>query len=192
MPGGAFSLDLIEERPGQVVLEVAGVGAADLFRYESGGHRFQRIPPTEKRGRVQTSTITVAVLPVCSDVELNLSSRDFTWQATRGSGAGGQHRNKTSSAVILTHVPTGLTVRCESERSQHQNRRTAMTLLQSRLVEAARVEATQNRSQDRRKQVGSGQRGDKVRTCAVQRDQVVDHQTGRQWTWRQYERGQWD
>lgn len=174
------------------ILEVSGTGEAELFRNEAGGHRFQRIPPTEKRGRVQTSTITVAVLPVCTDRDLTLLPSEFTWQATRGSGAGGQHRNKTSSAVILTHIPTGLTVRCESERSQHQNRRTAFSLLRAKLEAEKRTADEKNRAKDRKNQVGSGQRGDKIRTCSVQHDRVVCHLTGREWSWRNYSRGMWE
>lgn len=187
-----FSIDIVDDREGTVVLEVAGKLADVCFANESGGHRWQRVSPTEKRGRVQTSTITVAVMPVVSDIKVNTTNRDFEWQATRGSGAGGQNRNKTSTAVILTHKPTGLTVRCESERSQYQNRRTAMSLLLSKLRANAVETASAGTTQQRRQQVGSGQRGDKRRTIAVQRDDVVDHITGRQWSFKDYVKGNWD
>lgn len=130
-------------------------------------------------------------MPLATDAQVQARDADFEWQATRGSGAGGQHRNKTSSAVILRHVPTGIVVRCESERSQHQNRRTAMSLLLRYLQD--RVTQSQEAAQagSRRSQVGSGQRGDKRRTIAVQRDTVHDHVTGRRWSYRDYERGDW-
>lgn len=181
----------MESRPGIAVLEVTGKGAAEVFAREPGGHRWQRIPPTEKRGRVQTSSITVAVMPAATDAEVNVRGDEFEWQATRGSGAGGQHRNKTSSAVILRHVPSGLVVRCESERSQHQNRRTAMTLLLGRLREQASTAQASATTRDRKRQVGSGMRGDKVRTVAVQRGVVHDHRTDQRWSYRDYERGNW-
>lgn len=189
--GGVFSVDIVDDREGTVVLEVAGKQADECFADEAGGHRWQRIPPTEKRGRVQTSTITVAVMPIATDIEVNTTSRDFEWQATRGSGAGGQNRNKTSTAVILMHKPTGVTVRCESERSQYQNRRTAMSLLLSKLRASAVESASAGLTQQRRQQVGSGQRGDKRRTVAVQRDDVVDHVTGKQWSYKNYVKGNW-
>jgi peptide chain release factor 1 len=130
-------------------------------------------------------------MPLATDAQVQARDADFEWQATRGSGAGGQHRNKTSSAVILRHLPTGLTVRCESERSQHQNRRTAMTLLLGRLREQKLSAQESAQAGARRSQVGSGQRGDKRRTIAVQRGVVHDHPTDRRWSWRDYERGDW-
>lgn len=189
--GGVFDLALIEERPGIAVLEVSGKTAAEDFAGEPGGHRWQRVPETEKRGRVHTSSITVAVMPAATDAEVAVSTGDFEWQATRGSGAGGQHRNKTSSAVILRHKPSGLVVRCESERSQHQNRRTAMSLLLGKLREQKASGDLASQAQSRRDQVGRGQRGDKIRTVAVQRDDVADHVTGRRWSFREYQRGNW-
>lgn len=174
-----------------MVLEVSGPGAAAAFADEPGGHRWQRVPPTEKRGRVQTSTVTVAVMPAATDAQVSSRDADFEWQATRGSGAGGQHRNKTSSAVILRHVPSGTAVRCESERSQSQNRRTAMSLLLRKLEERRGAASASAEASSRKRQVGSGQRGDKRRTVAVQRDEVVDHMTGRRWSFRDYARGNW-
>jgi len=149
------------------------------------------VPPNAKHGRVHTSTITVAVLPEPTAAELRLAPGDLRWVTCRGSGPGGQHRNKTESCVMLTHQPTGLTVRCESERSQHQNRETALALLRARLHAAEVERGSAARSADRRRQVGSGMRGDKRRTIRCQEGVVVDHLTGRTWALRAYQRGEW-
>ena len=172
-------------------MRVTGGGAEHLFRDEAGGHRWQRVPPSDKRGRVQTSTVTVAVLREPTEVEVVIAERDIEWTACRGSGAGGQNRNKTNSAVQLRHLPSGVMVRCEGERSQHQNRRTAMALLRAKLWEARQTAADGAAAADRRAQVGSGQRGDKRRTVREQEGQVVDHVTGRRWRLRDYIRGEW-
>lgn len=169
---------------------VTGRGAAALFAGETGGHRWQRVPPTEKRGRVQTSTITVAVLEAPRDVTAQIRPEDVDVETMRGSGAGGQHRNKTDSAVRARHRPTGIEVRCESERSQHRNRELAMAVLAARVLEAQRGAADGARADDRRRQVGSGQRGDKRRTIRTQDDQVNDVD-GRSWRFKAYERGDW-
>lgn len=187
-----FDFAVIEERPGFVIIEVSGKGAAATFKDESGGHRWQAVSPTEKRGRVQTSTITVAVLPQPTEAQVHISEGDLEFSACRGSGAGGQHRNVTDSAVILKHKATGITVRCETERSQHQNKATALALLRARLWEAKQEEINGNRSEDRKRQVGSGMRGDKRRTIRVQDGQVNDHLTGRTWQYKSYARGIWD
>jgi peptide chain release factor 1 len=190
--GGVFDVVVVEERPGLCVLEVSGKRAVETFENEPGGHRWQRIPPTEKRGRVQTSTVTIAVLKQPTETQIRLRPEDLEFSACRGSGAGGQHRNVTDSAVILKHVPSGLTVRCESERSQHQNRETATSLLRARLWEAKQTEASGARAEDRRRQVGSGMRGDKRRTIRAQDGQVTDHITGKTWQYKRYIRGDWD
>jgi peptide chain release factor 1 len=149
------------------------------------------VPPTEKRGRVQTSTVTVAVLAEPTSTQVRLDDRDLEWQTCRASGAGGQKVNKTESAVQLRHRPTGLTVRVETERSQHQNRATARALLGARLWDLHKRKAQGERDAQRREQVGAGQRGDKRRTIACQRGTVVDHVTGRNWPLRDYLRGAW-
>lgn len=174
------------------VCVVSGSGAKSAFRNEAGGHRWQRVPPNEKRGRVHTSTVTVAVLTVPTATDVHIPDRDLDWKTCRGSGAGGQHRNKTDSAVQLTHLPTGIMVRCESERSQYQNRQTALDLLRSRLASAEREAASDARNGDRRQQIGCGARGDKRRTLALQRDQVHDHVTDRRATAARYLRGEVD
>lgn len=180
---------LVEVLPGQVVLLVQGKGAGDLFAHEAGGHRWQRVPPTEKRGRVHTSTVTVAVLPVPRAGSMVIPESDLRWQFTRGSGAGGQHRNVTDSAVQLTHLPTGTMVRCESERSQTQNKVTALALLTARLREQDAQSGAAIRAAERRAQVGSGMRGDKRRTVQTQNDSVVDHVRGRRCRVAEYLRG---
>lgn len=188
--GGGFDLDQVDDQPGMVTLIVSGRGASDAFRNEAGGHRYQRIPPNERKGRVHTSTVTVAILPIPEEHECQINDRDLEWKVCRGSGAGGQHRNVTNSAVSVTHLPSGLTVRCESERSQHQNKVSALALLRARLGGQAISEALDQRNQDRRGQLGSGQRGDKRRTVAIQRDQVHDHVTDKRMSAKQYLRGE--
>ena len=131
------------------------------------------------------------MLPEPTAAELRLSQGDLTVVICRGSGADGQHRNKTESCVVITHRPSGLSVRCESERSQHQNRETALALLRARLHAAETERRTASRADDRRRQVGTGMRGDKRRTIRCQEGVVVDHVTGRTWTLRAYERGEW-
>lgn len=157
---------------------------------EGGGHRWQRVPPNEKRGRVHTSTVTVAVLPEPSAGAVQVRERDVEWKATRGSGPGGQHRNKTDSAVQVRHVPTGIIVRAESERSQHQNRATAMEILRARIAAAEATQLANRRNDERRAQTGSGMRGDKVRTIRCQDGQVSDHRTGARVPLREFMRGE--
>ena len=150
------------------------------------------MPPNEKRGRVHTSTVTVAVLAEPTEVELVLREQDLEWTACRGSGAGGQARNKTSSAVQIWHRPTGITVRCESGRSQKQNRQDALAVLRAKIWEQQHDAVAAQRAGDRRHQVGTGMRGDKRRTIRVQDGSVHDHVTGRRWRFKDYERGNWE
>lgn len=169
-----------------------GKGVEEAFKNESGGMRWQRVPPNEKRGRVHTSTVTVAVLPEPDESRLKIDPRDLEWSTCRGSGAGGQHRNKTESAVQLKHVPTGIMVRCESERSQHQNRATALSALRAKLWQDIQDRGREGRNAERRCQVGSGMRGDKVRTYRTQDDSVTDHRTGRKASLKSVMRGDLD
>lgn len=180
---------MIEARPGFLFCRVHGENADRWFRGEAGGHRWQRVPPTEKRGRVHSSTITVAVLDPTEVIDVDLDPADLEEVFTRGSGAGGQHRNKTSTAVILSHRPSGTQVRVDGGRSQWQNRLTAIALLRSRLLAEQETAAQQSRGRERRMQTGSGMRGDKIRTVQVQGDVVVDHRRGTRTTYRRYLRG---
>lgn len=189
--GGVFDLSVAEQRPGYLSFEASGKEAASAFKDEAGGHRWQRVPPNEKRGRVHTSTVTVAVLPLPSDVEVAIADGDVEVKTTRGSGAGGQHRNKTDTAVVLTHRPSGITVRCENERSQDQNRRLAFAVLRARLWEREQSRLEGDRARLRRRQVGSGMRGDKRRTIRTQDGVVTDHVLGKRWDLKRYLRGEW-
>lgn len=181
---------MIDERPGIVRCKVRGKRAQACFADEAGGHRWQRVPPTEKRGRVHSSTVTVVVLTPDEAARVELRPEDLVEQFTKGSGAGGQHRNKTSTAVLLRHIPSGLVVRVDGGRSQHVNRQTALALLQARLADQARRQAQADRIASRKQQAGSGMRGDKIRTVQVQGDTVVDHRRGTRTTFRIYARGQ--
>lgn len=176
-------------RPGFLLFRVEGDGAAEAFAAESGGHRYQRVPPTEKRGRVHTSTVTVAVLDEPTEAEVYIDPRDLTESFIRGQGKGGQHRNKTDTAVLLVHRPTGILVRVDGGRSQYLNRQTALGVLRARLKASATERATADRNASRRRQVGSGMRADKVRTIAFTRGKVTDHRTGRTTTIKRYVRG---
>ena len=187
---GVFSVEVTDDRPGLIVFEVSGVGAAEAFANEAGGHRWQRVPENDKRGRVHTSTVTVAVLPEPTESELVLREVDLEWSTCRGSGPGGQHRNKTESAVILKHRPTGVQVRCESGRSQHQNRCSAFAHLRARLWETESGRTVAERASSRAAQVGSGMRGDKRRTVRTQDGRVTDHVSGRVWRLRDYLKGE--
>jgi peptide chain release factor 1 len=174
------------------VLRASGHGVRETFAHEAGGHRWQRVPPTEKRGRVHTSTVTVAILEEPDEIKLpRLDPAELDISTCRSSGSGGQHVQKTDSAVQIRHIPTGLIVRCETERSQAYNKATALAIVRARLHEQLVRSASAVRADDRRRQIGSGQRGDKRRTIAVQRDSVVDHITGRAWRFADYERGKW-
>jgi peptide chain release factor 1 len=191
-PGGRFSVELVESRAGFAVLRASGKGVREAFANEGGGHRWQRVPPNDKRGRVQTSTVTVAVLDEPTEIELpRLDPNELEISTCRASGSGGQHLQKTDSSVQIRHVPSGLVVRCETERSQSYNKETALAILRARLHQVLVGRAHAERADDRRRQIGSGQRGDKRRTIAVQRDSVVDHVTGREWRFADYQRGKW-
>jgi peptide chain release factor 1 len=174
------------------VFRVEGKKAKSAFEHEAGGHRWQRVPPTEKRGRVHTSTVTVAVLEEPTEYELQIDPKDLEIKTTRGSGAGGQHRNKTDTCVIVTHLPSGLQVRVDGGRSQHLNRESALRLLRARLQAQGQAQLSNQRKSKRRDQVGSGMRGCKRRTIAIQRDSVVDHISGRSISYKDYSRGRLD
>ena len=186
-----FDTVLIEERPGFIAVSFEGAGARALFASEAGGHRWQRIPPTEKRGRVQTSTVTVAVLDPDAAGAVTVREQDVDITTARGSGPGGQKRNKTETCVIATHRPSGLQVRIDNERSQIQNRRLAMQVLRARLTAADEDRRVRETNDLRRQQVGSGMRGDKIRTLRVRDNIVTDHRNGAKWRLDAWLRGEW-
>ena len=185
-------MELVDDLAGTMTCRVTGDGAAEVFKDEPGGHRWQRVPPTEKKGRVQTSTITISVLPEPTEAEVKLNFRELEITCCRGSGPGGQARNMTASAVQVKHKPTGLIVRCDGERSQATNKQTALALLRARLWATRQESLVSARDADRRGQVGTGMRGDKRRTIRVRDDHVVDHVTGKTWRFSRYSRGAWD
>ena len=160
----------------EVVLHVKGKNVYGSLRRESGVHRVQRVPETEGSGRVHTSTATVAVLPEAQDVDVQVSEQDLRIDVYRASGAGGQHVNTTDSAVRITHIPTGVVVACQDERSQHKNKAKAMKMLKSRLLLHAQQQQKQQESQARKEQIGTGERSEKIRTYNYPQNRVTDHQ----------------
>jgi peptide chain release factor 1 len=160
----------------EVTLHIQGESVFGHLKYEAGVHRVQRVPKTETQGRVHTSTATVAVLPEAEEIEFNINPSDLRVDTFRAGGAGGQHVNKTESAVRITHIPTGIAVACQEERSQHKNRAKAMKMLQSRLLMARREKQEMEESQKRKEMVGAGMRAEKVRTYNFPQNRVTDHQ----------------
>ena len=162
----------------EVSFSVEGEGVYSRMKYESGVHRVQRVPETETQGRVHTSTVTVAVMPQAEDVEVHIDPADLRIDTFRSSGAGGQHINKTSSAIRVTHLPTGLVVECQDERSQYKNKEKALKVLRSRLLAQAQKQQDDETAARRRSQVGTGDRSERIRTYNFPQGRVTDHRIG--------------
>lgn len=162
----------------EISFMIEGEGAYSRFKYESGVHRVQRVPETESQGRVHTSTTTVAVLPEAEDVELEIDPNDLKIDTFRSSGAGGQHINKTSSAIRITHIPTGTVVECQDERSQYKNKDKALKVLKSRLLKEKQDKQASEIAADRRSQVGTGDRSERIRTYNYPQGRFTDHRIG--------------
>ena len=177
-----WRVEIMNERPGEhggfkeVITRIEGKDVYSQLKFESGAHRVQRVPETESQGRVHTSACTVAVMPEVDAIgEIEIDKKDIREDTYRASGAGGQHVNKTDSAIRLTHLPTGTVVECQDERSQHKNRARAMSLLKARLLDAAQTKQQDEQAANRRQLVGSGDRSERIRTYNFPQGRVTDH-----------------
>lgn len=179
-----WKLEILDSNPTEIggfkeiVFSIEAKGAFSRFKYESGVHRVQRVPETEASGRIHTSTVTVAVLAEVEDVEVDINPADLEIDTYRASGAGGQHINKTESAIRITHKPTGIVVTCQDQRSQHKNKDKAMKILRSKLYEMAQEQQSSEVAQARKSQVGTGDRSERIRTYNFPQGRVTDHRIG--------------
>lgn len=189
--GGVFDLEIVSSSEGMVVLQASGKDAERFFEDEAGGHRWQRIPPTEKRGRVHTSTVTVAILRGASEREVRIHDRDLELSFFGAGGPGGQHQNRTASACRIRHRPTGIVVECRSERCQHRNRRTAIGLLRATLKNRNEQASKVKERDERRNQIGTGMRSEKIRTYRERDDRVIDHRSGKKTKLSLLRKGDW-
>ena len=162
----------------EITVMIEGDGAYSRFKFESGVHRVQRVPETESQGRIQTSTATVAVLPEVEDVEIEINPQDIVFESCKSSGSGGQHINKTESAVRLTHKPSGIVVECQEERSQFKNKDKALKMLRAKLYEIKQTEQSEKIASERRSQVGTGDRSERIRTYNYPQGRITDHRIG--------------
>src|SRR5690606_25178515 len=177
-----WKVEILSENPGEhggykeIISRVEGSGVYGQLKFESGAHRVQRVPKTESQGRIHTSACTVAILPEVDEVEaIDINKADLRIDTYRASGAGGQHVNRTDSAIRITHLPTGIVVECQDERSQHKNRARAMSILAAKLLSQAQTRQQQEQAEERRNLVGSGDRSERIRTDNCPQGRITDH-----------------